>query len=58
MIYLQLILRLFILPLLLLIAAPSLAEEFTAKVVGITDGDTIRVLRDKKEVKIRLEGID
>ena len=34
------------------------AEEFTAKVVGIMDGDTIRVLRDKEEVKIRLSEID
>ena len=36
----------------------SLAEDFTGKVVGISDGDTIRVLHDKEEVKIRLEGID
>jgi micrococcal nuclease len=26
--------------------------------LGVTDGDTIRVLKDGKEVKIRLEGID
>jgi endonuclease YncB( thermonuclease family) len=35
-----------------------MAEDFSGKVVGITDGDTIRVLRDNEEVKIRLEGID
>lgn len=28
------------------------------KVVGISDGDTIKVLKDGKEVKIRLAGID
>lgn len=31
---------------------------FSGKVVAITDGDTIGVLRDGKEVKIRLNGID
>ena len=41
-----------------LFATAALAEEFTAKVVGITDGDTIRVLRDKDEIKIRLREID
>ena len=34
------------------------AETFTGKVVGITDGDTITVLRDGKPEKIRLVGID
>lgn len=38
---------------------PEVLEEYDAKVVGITDGDTIRVLTEsKEEVKIRLEGID
>jgi micrococcal nuclease len=32
---------------------------FTAKVIGITDGDSIVVLNEKNEqIKIRLEGID
>jgi len=31
---------------------------FTGKCVGVHDGDTIRVLYEGKEVKIRLEGID
>lgn len=35
------------------------AADFTAKVVGISDGDTITVLRaDKQQVKIRLHGVD
>ena len=34
-------------------------SSFTALVVGVTDGDTIVVLTsDKKQIKIRLEGID
>ena len=31
---------------------------FTGKVVGITDRDTVKVLRDNQTVKIRLSGID
>ncbi len=34
------------------------AEQFTCKVVGISDGDTISVLREGKVVKVRLYGID
>ena len=34
------------------------AEHFEATVVGIADGDTISVLHDGKERKIRLSGID
>jgi endonuclease YncB( thermonuclease family) len=34
-------------------------ETFNAKVIGVTDGDTIVVLTDEnKQIKIRLEGID
>jgi endonuclease YncB( thermonuclease family) len=33
-------------------------EEFTGKVVGVSDGDTIKVLRAGKQVKVRLSGID
>lgn len=37
----------------------TLTDSFTTKVIKITDGDTIVVLtKDKKQVKIRLEGID
>ncbi len=34
------------------------AEEFSGKVVGVTDGDTIKVLRQGRQVKVRLYGID
>lgn len=43
---------------LLLFPPGAAAEQFTGKVVGITDGDTIKVLRDGKEVRVRLYGID
>lgn len=40
-------------------AAPSLAETYATKVVGITDGDTVTVLDAfKVQHKIRLSGID
>lgn len=42
--------------LLLAFSTPSYAWQ--GKVVGITDGDTIKVLRNNKQVKIRLHGID
>lgn len=38
----------------LLLPLPALAHQ----VIGITDGDTIRLLVDRREVKIRLSGID
>jgi len=43
----------------LLFVPPSdLATDLVGKVVGVSDGDTITVLVDKKPIKIRLEGID
>src|SRR5262249_45654393 len=33
-------------------------EEFSGRVVGIADGDTISVLRDRRATTIRLVGID
>ena len=42
----------------LVCGALSAEESFSGKVVGITDGDTISVMRYGKEVKVRLEGID
>jgi micrococcal nuclease len=36
-------------------AAPG---KFTGRVVGVSDGDTLTVLRDKTPVKVRLWGVD
>lgn len=51
-----------LIPFLTLIFFPSCApaaDGYTARVVGITDGDTLTVLKaDKSQVKIRLAGID
>ena len=33
-------------------------DTFTGKVVGVSDGDTISVMRAGKAVKVRLHGID
>jgi endonuclease YncB( thermonuclease family) len=38
--------------------AVSAAEDFSSKVVAVSDGDTITVMRDRTPVKIRLSGID
>lgn len=43
---------------LLVQAGPILADTIYGRVVGVSDGDTITVLRDKEQVKIRLSGID
>ena len=40
------------------IATTLLAEDFSGTVVGISDGDTIRVLHDGREERVRLWGID
>jgi len=34
------------------------ADEFSGRVVGVADGDTIAVLRDHRAVTVRLQGID
>jgi micrococcal nuclease len=44
--------------LLFLITAPVKADTFTARVIGVTDGDTIKVLVNQHPIKIRLHGID
>jgi len=49
--------RLFLCVLLLFIL-PSPLLAWQGKVIGISDGDTIRVLHDRQEIKIRLWGID
>lgn len=43
---------------LVLAAPPKVVEEFSGKVIGVTDGDTIKVLVNKESVTVRLEGID
>jgi endonuclease YncB( thermonuclease family) len=37
---------------------PLAFSPFSAKVIGIMDGDTIEVLRGRDKVRIRLHGID
>ena len=37
---------------------PKIIAEFTGKVVGISDGDTLTVLHGREQVKIRLQAID
>lgn len=39
---------------LVLILLPSFSWAFSGKVVGVADGDTITVLRDKEQMRIRL----
>lgn len=43
---------------LLFVSPIELPTDLVGKVVGVSDGDTITVLVDKKPIKIRLEGID
>ncbi len=43
---------------LLLLASHTLAADFTGRVVGVADGDTITVLHNGKGERIRLHGID
>ena len=47
-----------ILLLIFLSVFPCFAHAFSGKVVGVANGDTITVLRDKEQVRIRLYGID
>jgi endonuclease YncB( thermonuclease family) len=44
--------------LLFAITTALLAEDFSGQVVGISDGDTIRVLHEGREERVRLWGID
>ena len=46
------------LTLVVLVVLPCPAWGWTGKVIGVADGDTITVLRDKQPQKIRLYGID
>jgi len=50
--------RLIVALLLILLPVTALAVDYPARVVGITDGDTLTVLKaDRTQVKIRLAGI-
>ena len=42
----------------LVLALSTEASELTGKVVSVSDGDTLRVLADDQQIKIRLGGID
>ena len=39
-------------------APPKVVSTLTGKVIGVTDGDTVKVLVNRQTVKVRLEGID
>ena len=41
-----------------LLVGSAAAEEFTARVVGVTDGDTLTVLHDRRSATVRLLGVD
>lgn len=40
------------------LALPLLAEDLNGKCIGVSDGDTITVLVDRTQVKVRLAGVD
>ena len=39
-------------------AATSAHADFVGKVISVSDGDTVTVLKDRDQVKVRLSGID
>ena len=41
-----------------LVASQALATDFTGRMVGVSEGDTITVLSKDKPVRVRLHGID
>jgi endonuclease YncB( thermonuclease family) len=43
---------------LLLLAGSASAETFTGRVIGVTDGDTLTILRGGRPTTVRLRGID
>jgi len=50
--------RLFALVVLLLVGSSAGAEVITGKVVKVADGDTITILVDREQVRVRLANID
>jgi len=53
-----LLLLLVILQIALFAEGPKVIDEISGKVIGITDGDTIKILDGKTSQTVRLEGID
>lgn len=45
-------------PLVLVCCLCAPAQSFTAKVIGIVDGDTFDILRDNQPLRIRVASID
>jgi|SRR4030095_14494442 endonuclease YncB( thermonuclease family) len=43
---------------LLLASHATAAETLSVRVIGISDGDTLTVLVEKRQVKVRINGID
>lgn len=43
---------------LLALSVISARESFSGQCVSVTDGDTVRVLRENREIRVRLYGID
>lgn len=44
--------------LVLVLGLAAFSADFSGTVVGITDGDTIDVLRNRRQIRVRLHGID
>jgi micrococcal nuclease len=51
-------LTIFVFCLLLPLVFPTLLFAWEGKVVGVTDGDTIKVIKDDRQIKVRLAAID
>ena len=43
---------------LVVLCSPAGAKNITGKVVGVTNGDTIKILSGQEQIKIRLYGVD
>jgi endonuclease YncB( thermonuclease family) len=41
-----------------LLTGPAFADEFAGRVVGVTDGDTLKVLHAGRAETVRLQGVD
>jgi len=56
----QITIKTFVLFITVILFLPALvyADSFEGKVAGVSDGDTIKVLKDGKQIKVRLSAID